>query len=432
MSHVANSSEEKQCKKCKKKVTNAFTLCKECNEIYHKSCLQLLVTQGRKCDIITENEMICYKHGDTPKMDETENVGFEIEKIKQENVMLKQEIAFLKAELEKLKSANYRNLDGTLDDIADADNVKTVIDDVKNMIKENLAKLKKEVNDSINNKFALMMKSHNVTSEHVSHKMIENSKTVPKSYRDVVKNQDVVIIKPKNPQDSATTFEVLQQNINPEDEEIGIQRVKEIKDGGILISCKNREDVNKLHIVSKEKLNVENYIIRKSELKKPKIKIIGLNNEISEENLKCCILKQNSISDINTWKMLVCKKLKKKYMSIVEVDPASFEEIMKLEKLNVKWDVCRAFEHFNVRRCYGCGGFNHTHPNCKEKVVCLNCGKKDHNEDQCANEASCVNCLRANEKLKLNLNTKHFRYDNCCQVLQKHIDSLKGTTQYTI
>lgn len=129
--------------------------------------------------------------------------------------------------------------------------------------------------------------------------------------------------------------------------------------------------------------------------------------------------------------MLTCKKMKKKYMAILEVDPVSFDGFMKLEQLNVKWDSCRVFEHFSALRCYGCGGFNHTHSVCKEDKVCLNCGKSDHNENECQNEPACVNCMRANQKLKLNLNTKHSRFDLGCEVFQRNVENIRLKTQYS-
>lgn len=136
--------------------------------------------------------------------------------------------------------------------------------------------------------------------------------------------------------------------MNPEEEEIARHKVKKIKEGGILISCNNREDVIKLHNASKEKLSTD-YTIRKRDLKNSEIKIVGLSNEISENNLKCCILKQNpSIGTIETCKMLTCKKMKNKFMAIFEVDPMSFDGFMKLEQLNVKWHSCKVLQRSEV------------------------------------------------------------------------------------
>lgn len=124
-----NLNEEKACKKCKKKVINAFISCKTCDDTYHKSCFQLLVNQGKKCEIITDNEMICYKH-EVETQVPLVSVENEIMKLKQENVLSKQEITLLRDELTKVKSTSNRKFDGIYEVFDNADIIKTVITDV--------------------------------------------------------------------------------------------------------------------------------------------------------------------------------------------------------------------------------------------------------------------------------------------------------------
>ena len=64
-------------------------------------------------------------------------------------------------------------------------------------------------------------------------------------YSDILKNntQPASIIQPKNLEQppSQTKSDILQQ-INPSQSNIQLSKVKNLKNGGILIGCKNRED----------------------------------------------------------------------------------------------------------------------------------------------------------------------------------------------
>lgn len=168
-----------------------------------------------------------------------------------------------------------------------------------------------------------------------------------------------------------------------------------------------------------------------------------MSEQINEETLKRSLSEQNVHlkNTLQTVKQIACKKMKSKYMTIVELDPLSFEEIMKNKTVLINWDVCRVFEYFNIKRCFGCKGFNHESNNCREQEMCCNCGDTSHNEGECKNDTRCVNCLRAN---KINLSeenkqikdittydVQHSPYDyEKCSILKQQIEACKRQTVY--
>ena len=101
-----------------------------------------------------------------------------------------------------------------------------------------------------------------------------------------------------------------------------------------------------------------NFIVKKSTLQNPKIKIVGLGEQLNEEELKTCLMKQNPIlKDISgTFKLITCKRMRKKYLAVIGVDPKSFSEIMRLKTAFIQWCECVIYEHISMYRCFKCGG----------------------------------------------------------------------------
>ncbi|KAK9730314.1 hypothetical protein QE152_g15349 [Popillia japonica] len=65
-----------------------------------------------------------------------------------------------------------------------------------------------------------------------------------RSYAEVA--EDVVVIKPKTNQESSLTKSELRKQLNPSALEVGITGMKSVKDGGVIMKCKNKEDVEKI------------------------------------------------------------------------------------------------------------------------------------------------------------------------------------------
>ncbi|KAI4464237.1 zinc finger cchc-type superfamily [Holotrichia oblita] len=252
------------------------------------------------------------------------------------------------------------------------------------------------------------------------------------SYSDVVK--DVVVVKPKSKQNNATTKEDICKNVKPASLEVGIVQIQNIKDGGVVIRCKNKEDSLKIKEAAEKKLK-KKYNIKVPELINPCIKIIGIDEEMDENELRSCILKQNSCvqHDNVHLSIKVLKKMKTKCMSIVELDPWSYDEVLKEGRLSIGWSVCRVFEYVNVFRCFKCAGFDHMAKDCVSDIKCLKCTASDHSVDVCESDSwLCQNCVRANTSLKLNLKTDHSPYDTSCPCFARKISAQKRRISFDV
>lgn len=246
-----------------------------------------------------------------------------------------------------------------------------------------------------------------------------HSKNHSKSYADTVK--DVVIIKPKVKQDSVVTVEEIRKNVNPTSLEVGLVQLKNIKDGGVIVRCQSNEDSVKIRDAAEKKLK-KKYNIKVPTLNNPCIKVIGIDEELDDNDIKTCILKQNTdiLHDNLDIKVKTVKKMKTKFMCIIETDPVSYEKIMKKEKLSIGWNICRVYEYLQIFRCFNCHGFNHLAKDCPHQEKCSKCGSSEHLLGDCVSEFwRCANCADANQNLKMDLPTDHSPFSDDCTSLQR-------------
>lgn len=235
---------------------------------------------------------------------------------------------------------------------------------------------------------------------------------------------EVVIIKPKNKQESKKTKDAVLKNINPSALEVGITQLKDIKEGGVIIKCKNKEEQEKIKKAAEKKLNKQ-YQIRTPELKNPCIKILDIEENIGEEELINCIKRQNTFLNQEEiyLKVRVIKQMRKKFMAILECDPLTFKNIINEKYLFINWDTCRVFEYVGIFRCFKCGGYNHNAENCNRKSRCLKCAEEGHETGDCESDSvKCLNCLEAKSNLKLDIDIHHSVYDSNCPVYLRKIN----------
>lgn len=225
-----------------------------------------------------------------------------------------------------------------------------------------------------------------------------------------------ILIKPKAKQNSKQTKQKLYSEINPVNLKVGIKQVKENRDGSLLVKCEKQSDVQVLSDQINNKMK-DNYEIAVDTLKNPRIKIVGIEESHSEEELEQIIKHQNfqnMNSDVRVQYIMNIKK-KNTYTVFAELDPKTFSETMKLGKLYIGWQRCRVFEDINLRRCQNCNGYNHSSSKCKNGGTCTYCSGNHKVEECTKTEVKCINCANANLRFKLSCRTDHTAddYEKC-------------------
>ncbi|KAK4885151.1 hypothetical protein RN001_001422 [Aquatica leii] len=241
------------------------------------------------------------------------------------------------------------------------------------------------------------------------------------------KHEPAIIIKPKNvEQKSVDTKNDIKKCIDPTD--MNITGIRPVSNGGILIECKNKDDVCKLKEKAETKMG-ESYKIQLPKKKLPRIKIVGLYENLPPEIIEEKIKMQNSHinSEKSSLKIVHTKegRNRKSYIAYAEVNAYTYRAIMKEEKINVGWDRCIVYDAIEIRRCYRCNGFNHKASECKAQKACPKCAGS-HGLQECTVDGEenhkCSNCIQMAEKLKMKLDINHPVWSQECAVFKRKME----------
>lgn len=257
------------------------------------------------------------------------------------------------------------------------------------------------------------------------------------SYSQVVSNnKSAVIIKPKdqNKKNSDTKSEIL-QNINPLESKIQLNKVKNIKKGGIVVSCKNDKDTKKFKNLADEKLS-GHFEIREVSNPRPRIKIVGISEKFdSESEIVHLIKSQNSAlfdkdSECTVIRLWPTKKNKNISQAILQVDNITYTKVMNLNEncFFVGYDCCLVYDAINLYRCFKCSGYNHSSNSCQRKKSCPVCSL-EHDLSECSPDADkkCINCLNFKGKSENNdIDYKHAAWDSECTVYKYKLAQYKS------
>lgn len=262
---------------------------------------------------------------------------------------------------------------------------------------------------------------------------MENEPSTTKSYSKIVSGE-AVVIKPKILQESSKTKEVLLKTLNPSEMEVGITQVKTAKDGGIILKCTTKEGTEKIRKEAEKRLG-QQYEINTPKQKNPCVKIVDFEENISKDELIRCLKKQNAYlkNDEVKLEVIVIKKMKTRYMAILECDPKSHTRLLEEKTVCIGWTPsCRVFDYVRMLRCFKCGGYNHKADTCKQNDVCINCAEGGHCKENCkCTNYKCLNCIIANKNNNCNFDTNHSIYDvEKCQVYRKIFDIQKQKIRY--
>lgn len=286
--------------------------------------------------------------------------------------------------------------------------------------------------ESIKEQHTMISKQSAIIEEHTKllRKIEYADNTVsPRSYSEICKkNNEKILIRPLEKQESIQTINEVKENVNPSTLQIGVQSIKNIKDGGIIINCLDSNSKDKI----KEKIENlrDKYNIEDVNLRNPSIIITNAEKEyVSLENkeIERCLKNQNK--NLENAKMKVIRKYTNKYRSdsgniIMELDRDSYEQAIKQGMVNFGWKVCNVYEHINVMQCFKCGKYGHKAEKCMQnESTCFKCAMMDHKTKDCKTEKfKCTNCTYAKEVLKINVDCEHAAYDKKCPCYIKNVE----------
>lgn len=204
------------------------------------------------------------------------------------------------------------------------------------------------------------------------------------------------MIKPLDTEQTSTdTQKELKDKIDLKDLVVGVESIKNIRKGGIIINMANAESKTILKNKVKEDMG-NKYQVEDAKFKNPEIIVVGAEKEIvgkEDEEILECIMEQNELKNIsdnihnelNVKRKYVNKNRTNSMSIILEVNSGVFSKIIEFGTLCVGRRECKIFNHVKVVRCYICLRFNHFSDECKNEKTCARCAG-NHDTKQCGVE----------------------------------------------
>ena len=270
----------------------------------------------------------------------------------------------------------------------------------------------------------------------------ENLVNFERSFADVTKKTEInkaqftqtptLIIKPKQKQSSEKTKSDLKQNIKPDQLNVGIQNLRETKQGCIVIKCAEKKDIDRIRQAAENSLNA-NYTIETPKLNLPRMKIVGYTGDQNSEELEQVIRQQNTwIGEEDKINITFIKKAKNKNVSTIFFECSSklYWKMIAQKKIFIGWERYNVYENLTVTRCFQCQEHYHKIGQCENGITCAYCAG-NHESSACTKQIrKCKNCSNANTRYVMNYDTSHAASDTECPSTRYHINLLRSRIDY--
>jgi len=238
----------------------------------------------------------------------------------------------------------------------------------------------------------------------------------------------------KDNQTSEKTKEILKTNINPTTIKVGINALKTLRNGRVLIETNTKEELETLgkDINDKCRDRLETHTHK---LRNPRLVILNIPDDITTSNIEETLIALNrglnlANGNINAKFIYVIKKHTRSL--VVEVG-AQVRNSLLQNKVKLGWIICKIEDYVSVNRCFKCSRFNHRARDCRGEETCPLCAGRHRLRDCTASpqEYKCVDCITFT---KFNPTKpacpNHSSLDKKCSSLQALKEKYRQNTNY--
>ncbi|KAJ3666207.1 hypothetical protein Zmor_001660 [Zophobas morio] len=227
----------------------------------------------------------------------------------------------------------------------------------------------------------------NELKDSLAEKSIKNEETV--TYASAVKQTTSIIFQPKDQSQSvATTKSEILRNVDPVKTGVSIRNTKTARNGSLIVRCDKNLDTEKIAKVAKDTLG-EKYTIKQLPVINPRIRVVGITDkEITTDDLSDYIIHQNGYLFVGepyckVEKITPLRKDNKRFQATIEVNIATYNNIIKNGYLIVGYDDCIVYDAIDIKLFYQCCGYHHYYKQCSNKLpICPKCSGS-HNVKEC-------------------------------------------------
>ena len=201
--------------------------------------------------------------------------------------------------------------------------------------------------------------------------------------------------------------------------------------GGVQIECKSKNDVVKLQKKAVLELG-EDYTITIPSRRNPKFRVTNLSENQTDVDIIASIKQHKELTKNAEMRVVHIFEVSNNetYGAIIELDPKSFNVLIREKKITVGSDICDVTECLSVLRCYRCCSYYHKSNTCRNKRACLRCGG-EHLAKECkGTKTECINCKMVAERRNVNIDWYHPAWSKSCTIFQKNIERERLRTVY--
>ncbi|XP_055683013.1 uncharacterized protein LOC129789913 [Lutzomyia longipalpis] len=396
---MTSKNNEKKCEICNTYENTLQVMnCEICDSVFHVKCIKYTEKEYRLWADKLEICFICAECKNSPQLKQ-------YKELRRQNAVLEGYIYKIDETLQVQK--------GQIDSIGNGavlvnTSLKSVIekfDDLKNDLSKSVSEVKESVQK--------LVEANSVGGDQ-SARQPSNL-----TYSGVLKeSSSVCVIKPKdNKQDRNVTKKSIMKEIDPVS--VRVSGMRNVSDGGVAIVCDTVEALNGVREIAESKLG-DLYSVSVPKTRFPRVKISGLSESLSSDDLKRMLVSQNPLPvELDTILVVAVLPTRRKiyFDAILEVPPSLYNFLLELGKVKIGWNVCHVSDGVRVRRCAKCCSYGHLAKDCKqERHTCSLCAG-DHHCSQCTCATrKCINCTRANVKYGLKLCVDHAADSEECHV----------------
>jgi hypothetical protein len=186
--------------------------------------------------------------------------------------------------------------------------------------------------------------------------------------------------------------------VNPTVIKVGIKSLRQLRDGRVMIETSSEKEMSKPGDEIRAKC--EDLEVNGQKLRKPKLVLLNIPEEISLDNVEETLSRQNPDKDIQVGdiKAKFCYVPKRETRNmVIEVDSNTRGKLMAT-RIKLGLTICRVDDYIVAMRWYRCSRYNHTSRECKGEATFTLCTERHRFKDCTANktEYKCINCIAHN------------------------------------
>ncbi|XP_069701528.1 uncharacterized protein [Periplaneta americana] len=192
-----------------------------------------------------------------------------------------------------------------------------------------------------------------------------------------------VSVKPTEPTMNPDNMkQLIRETVDHKALKVEVNKMKKLSNNTLFVECNNSTDCDTLE---KKLTKINALSIERPKKKLPAILLKFVPRHIDDAEVKDLILQQNNLTHLEN-PVIDIKFTKAKFEDsrhlVMQVSPNIRRELLALQRIKLKWSMCRVEDFTIITRCLKCLRYGHTSKYCNNKQTCSYCAEEHSWKDQ--------------------------------------------------